>query len=402
MDIKKLFGFKKEERKAVAVPCSSIADALFYGEIGGNYCAMNLSSVFKAVNLISDSIAILPVLVKKEAEDGEIEILKNHPVALMFKDRAGGIISKFLLLKLLIQSVLLRGNGFAYINRDKKGQPVSLRYLEANDVTINYNKATGNLYYHCSLVGGVRIEPRDMIHLVKHTYDGVNGVSVITYANRSISIANQSENNAKNFFANGSNLNGIITVNGTLTDKQKGDIANNWWKIYGGGSNNGGVAVLQGNMTYSPISVNPKDAQLLESRLFNTEEIARWFSINPILLGDLSHTQYNAIESVQLDFLQHTLAGYVKMVECEFNRKLLMPNELDCTIDLDEKEILKADKAATVSYYNSLLSNGVLSINEVRRELGYSPIADGDKHIIAYTDVEQNTINKEGTVNENN
>lgn len=155
-------------------------------------------------------------------------------------------------------------------------------------------------------------------------------------------------------------------------------------------------------MSYQPIQLSASDSQMLESRQFNVQDIARFFGISPVLLGDLSHSSYSTIEATQNQFLVHTLQPYISMVEAEFNRKLLKPSEYNLSINLDETAILKTDKTALATYYTSLLNSGVLCVNEVRKELGYSSIEGGDKHLIAYTKIKDNTINNTNTNTEEN
>ena len=366
---------------------SSFSDALQFGQLFNNSKAMNLSAVYRCTELISDSVAMLPIYVSKE----EL-VIDNHPVALIFSDNGNNIMSKFNFIKLLIQSVILKGNGFAYISRANDGRVTNLRFLEASDVIINYDKYKNILYYTCDLISrGKKIEPINMIHLFKNSYDGVNGISVLSYATRTIGNANATENSAKAFFDNGANLSGVLTVQGQLSAKQKEDIRSSWTQAYANGGN--GLAVLQGNMTYQPIQLSSADAQMIESRQFNVEDIARFFGVNPLLLGLQGSASYASLEMVQNDFLVHTLQPYITMVEAEFTRKLLKPSEMGLKVNLDENAILRVDKAAQANYYGSLLDKGVLSINEVRKELGYQSIGeDGDKHLIAYTKIEDNQI----------
>jgi HK97 family phage portal protein len=370
-------------------------DSLMFGVLQNQNSAMNISAVYRAVEIISDSVAMLPIKVR-QTDNGKKEEIEQHPLNYIFKDN---LISKYNLIKLLIQSVLLKGNGFAYIRRAKDGTATELQYLESGDVQIHYSKQKKELFYTCNIISAKKIEPCNMIHLVKNSYDGVNGLSVISYAARSIKLANSTENSASSFFTNGCNLSGVLTVQGQLSDKQRNDIRSSWNQAYSNGGN--GLAILQGNMEYKPIQLNAADSQLLESRLFNVQDIARFFGISPVLLGDLSHTSYNSIEATQNQFLLHTLNPYIIMCEEEFTRKLLKPSESNLSIDFDETALLKTDKTALASYYGSLLDKGVLSINEVRKELGYNNIEGGDKHIIAYSKIEDNTIetNKEGDIN---
>lgn len=374
---------------------SNFSDALNFSPFLHQATAMNLSAVYRAVEIISDSIAVLPIKLQRMGENGKNEI-DNHPLKLVFGDRANNNLSKFNMMKLLVQSVMLRGNGFAYIQRAEDGTVTGLRYLEASDVIINYNKEKDILYYTVPKFTSIkRVEPCNMIHLLKNSYDGVNGLSVLTYASRALRTANATEESANSFFNNGCNLSGVLTVQGQLQQKQKDDIRASWAQAYANGGQ--GLAVLQGNMSYQPIQISAKDSQMLESRLFNVQDIARFFGISPVLLGDLSHASYNTIEAVQQEFLVHTLQPYVTMIENEFNRKLLKPSERKLNIILETNEILRTDKSAQATYYSTMLTNGLLTQNEIRKELGYNPIEGGDKLVIPYSKIEDNVTNTDNS-----
>lgn len=378
--------FKKKEVEKRDLNYVPFSDALIFSTLRNQYSSMNISAVFRAVEIISDSVATLPIRVKAVNEKDEI---KSHPLNLVFADKYN-VMSKYNFIKLLIQSVILKGNGFAYIERSEDGSVLRLRYLESSDVQIFWDKNKEQLYYTCNVISRKRIEPINMIHLVKNSYDGINGVSVLSYAARSLKLANNTENSANSFFTNGCNLSGVLTVQGQVTDKQREQIRQSWNSAYSNGGN--GLAILQGNMEYKPIQLSAADSQLLESRLFNVQDIARFFGISPVLLGDLSHSSYATIEAAQQEFLLHTLNPYIVMIEEEFTRKLVKPSE-NLEINFDETALLKTDKKALADYYGSLLDKGVLSINEVRTELGYAEIDGGDKHTIAYSKIEDNDIN---------
>lgn len=399
-------GSQKEEKRELSYVSCNASGALPFFPIANGNSAMNLSAVYRAVEIISNSIATLPVKILINDDSGKNEADK-HPLNYVFSDRnTDNIISKFTLFKLLVQSVLLRGNGFAHIER-AGGMVKTLRYLEPADVNIVYDKIKNTLYYDVPILKK-HVDPKDMIHLVMFSYDGIKGLSVLQNAARSIGIAQASENAAKSFFDNGMMINGILKVQGPVNQKQREDLRAAWNETYT--ANGSGIAILQGNMDYQTIQLSAKDSQMLESRQFSVTDIARFFGISPVLLGDLSaKTNLNTFEALQNDFLVHTLQPYITMIENEFNRKLLSPTEDNLSIILETNEILRIDKAAQSSYYSTLINSGVLSINEVRKELGYNGIGDdGDKHIIPFTDIDQNTINnkdnanKEGISDENN
>jgi len=378
----------EEKRELTYVSCNASGALPFF--TGNNqYSAMNLSAVYRAVELISNSIASLPIKILIQDESGKNEADK-HPLNYVFSDRnTNNLISRFTLMKLLVQSVLLRGNGFALIER-ANGNVKALRYLEPNDVNIVFDKIKNKLYYDIPMLKQ-RVEPKEMIHLVMFSYDGVKGLSVLQNAARSLGIAHSSENAAKSFFDNGMMINGILKVQGPVNQKQREDLRSAWNETYT--ANGSGIAILQGNMDYQSVQLSAKESQMLESRQFSVTDIARFFGINPVLLGDLSKVSFNTLEAVQNEFLVHTLQPYISMIENEFDRKLLRQSEDNLSITLETNEILRTDKAAQSNYYSTLINSGVLSINEVRKELGYNGIGeDGDKHIIPFTDVSQNTI----------
>lgn len=388
----KFFGY--ELRKATdeneRCSCCNENDALLFSLISSEWSAMNLSTVFRCVDLISDSVAGLPIRVIKESAGCKNE-MKNHSLNVVFSNGISNNLTVYHFMKLLIQSVLLKGNGFALIERGIDGTVTGLKFLESGDVNIHYDKARkSSLYYTCNLIQNKKIEPINMIHLRKYSNDGVNGKSVLSYAIRSIKLSNSAESQATKFFSSGCNLSGVLKVNSTLTKEQRQNIHESWNKsMTNGGS---GLAVLQGNMDFQQISLSPEDSQLLGSRLFQVDELCRFFGVNPVLVGELSHSSYNSLEAAQQEFLLHTLQPYINMVEQELTAKLFKPSEKGLRINLDETAILRTDKTALATYYKTLLDTGILCINEVRKELGYNEIEGGEKHIIAYTDINQNTI----------
>ena len=141
------------------------------------------------------------------------------------------------------------------------------------------------------------------------------------------------------------------------------------------------------------MSSNSKDAQLLETRLFNLQDIARFFNISPVLLGDLTHSSYSTIEASLLEFVTHTLYPYITLIENEFTRKLILPSERGLYIDLDDNYIIKSDKSSQAEYLSKLTGSGIITVNEARKQLGLNPIDGGDILSIPYTNIGQNTIN---------
>ena len=342
----------------------------------------SLSAVYAAVEMISNALAELPILIKV---DGIVDT--GHPFNHLF---CNNLMSKYVLIKQLVWDILImNGNALLYIRRDSRGVPKELIYCKPADTQIMYNESTRDLYYLNQKVAKGRIEPKDMIHLYKNSQDGINGRSIISYAKKVFDLSKYTDATASNYYQSGCNLNGILTITGNPSQEEVEKIRMNWKRLHGADGNSG-LAILKVNMNYQSIGQSAAESQMLEARLFNVSEIARFFNISPVLLGDLTKSSYSTIEAAQLEFVQHTLYPFIVMFEEELNRKLC--HRSNVRIDFDESFLIKSDKAVQANYLNTLVSGGIMSINEARASLGLNPIEGGDKVIIPFTDISQNII----------
>lgn len=358
------------------------------------YGALSQSPFFAAINLISSSVGQMHWEVKTKNQDEEVPTF-------FYADKVFDecLLTQFMLVKNLIKDVLLYGNGFAYIHRDNRGVPLSLEYLPFGDCNIIYNKVNNTLFYQVPRITKSLVEPINIIHLVMHSANGIEGKSILSFATNTVKLAGNAEKAASDFFGGGMTVHGILsTESPRLTKDQRESIRTAWNESQIGQGT--GIAVLESGMKYQQISSNSKDAQLLESRLFNIQEVARWFNISPVLLGDLSKTSYNDLEQAQLQFVTNTLAPYVLMLEQEINRKLILSKDKNkYYIDVVEEDIIKQDKQSQVNYLSTLVDKGIITRNEARKQLGYSPVEGGDELMISYSDPNQNKINQDNNQN---
>lgn len=356
--------------------------ALFFG--GSSYTnekALNLSAVYRAVNLISESVAKLPLEPYQTDSEGYKIKLTQHPIYSVLNKKPNVRMTRFTFLKLMVSSMLLRGNAYAYILRDDNGTVKQLIYIPSEYVTVVPPRYLDEPVSYSITGIGEKVEAKDLIHIINYSVDGVVGISTLTYARLSLGLASDAEDHARGFYSGGCNVGGILKVNSSLTEKQKRDIKSSWMAAFNKDTGNpASIAILEGNMDYRPISINPADSQLLETRQFNVVEIARWFSVNPVLLYDLTKSSYNTVEAVQLSFLTDTLQPILEKFEEEFENKLFGDSDID--IKFDVNQLLRADKQALAGYYNTLFNVGAVSVNEIRKELDMSPIEDGDNHFI--------------------
>ena len=356
--------------------------------------ATAISAFFSGLQLISSTIASIPIHVRN-VQTGQIE---NHAINDAFKN---SLISDFNTLKNLIWDLYYSGNGLAYIRRLYDGTPKEIIYCPSGSYSIIYDQFNRKLYYLIPGISKKKIEPINVLHLVMNSKDGVQGTPIPIFAKKVLDIALATDNHAKCYFENGANIDGILKSSKPLSSAQKQDIKQSWQAVHGVGKT-GGIAVIGNDMDYIPVGSNANDSEMIQSREFNAQEVCRYLNIDPLLLGLASSASYNSIEQAQLSFLSHCIYPLVSLMEAEFNRKLIKPSERNTyVIDFDENHIMFADKSATATFYSTLVKNGIMSINEARHNLGLTPMEGGDKLIIPFTDISQNTISENNENKEN-
>lgn len=376
------------EERARKANQNSVFGALTFGG-GSTYTqekSLKLSAVYCAVEMISNAIAQLPLQPYRVDDDGYKTLMKSHPLWHILDCQPNQRMTRHTFIKTLVTSVLLKGNGYAYIERDESGKIVKgLHYIPQEYVTIvPPSRLDEPVSYQVVGLNGI-IPYTDMIHILNFSYDGVIGISTLQHASICLGLAMDADAHAAGFFQGGANVGGILTADTALTDKQKRELKASWQQAFNrhqGGQSNG-IAVLEAALKYQPITVDPTDAQLLESRQFSIPEIARFFCINPTKIFDLSHANYNTLEASNLSFLTDTLQPILNKFEMEFERKLFPVNEhKNVEIRFDVNALLRTDKNGLANYYRTLWNLGSMSSNEIRRAEGMGKIENGDKYFV--------------------
>lgn len=374
--------FKRSKDNAVAEDNPNSATSLLFGQFRLDSSATTLSAFFAALELISNSIAQLPIIIRNNGE----QVYDNH-LNLLFTNT---MMSKFNMMKQLVQDLILHGNALLYIERANDGTPTNLVYCENGSYQIYYYQNKKELYYRIPFCAKGKIEPINVIHLYKNSFNGYQGKPLSLYAQNVLNIAKATDKAASNYYSSGCAIQGALTIKGAR--KNAKEQARQAFQETHSGLNSSGLVILDDDMSYTPLSSNANDSQMLETRLFNVAEIARYFNINPVLLGDLSKSSYNTIEAANIEFLTHTLMPYVTLIQDEFNRKLIKPSEKGLSIDVDETYLLKGDKSSTASYFKTLVEAGILTRNEARKQLGYQEMEGCDTLTVSFTNVANNTL----------
>ena len=371
--------FPRREKRGLPEPEEKTVEALLYGGLKSPFTtekAMELSAVYRAVDLISNAVAMLPITLY--ANGTRIE----NDLSYIINFEPNFISSHFQLFKTLTIDILQKGNAFLWVRRNRRNLVEELRYVKPENVTILYNEEINRKRYR---VKGVDydLDDEEMLHFMNYTVDGVKGISVLSKARNSLGIAWDSEQTAANFFGKGGSITGVLSSKAMLTNKQKEDVRTQWKEIMA--CEEGGIAILGADMTYQSITMSASDAQLLETRHFNVEEIARFYGISPTLLGDLTKSSYATFEATSLDFLTNCLQPRLTNIEQELSLKLLSRQDKQVRkmhFAFDTEDLLRCTKTEMAQYYRDLINNGVMTVNEVRCKLDFEPVEGGDQNFI--------------------
>ena len=338
--------------------------------------SLALSAVYRCVEVITNGVASLPVKLYRTDEKGFKYEMHNN-LSFILSKKPTGKINAFTFYKLIVKDILLQGNAYALILRNGKGEVIGLQYIQAGLVS-PIDRGDRIEYQVTGIKGFVRQE--DILHWMNYTESGVYGISVLTHARRTLGIADYGENASENFYKSGGCTTGFLKFDGPSSGKQREEILSAWNQATGGVRNQpNGIPVLPANVNYTQLSVNPADAQLLESREFSVVEICRFFGVSPTKCFDLTHASYNNSEMAELAFLNDTLRPLLTKIEMEMETKLFKPEE-GYDIKFDVSELLRTDKKSQAEYFTKLFNLGVLSPNDIRKELDMDEIEGGDIH----------------------
>lgn len=359
--------------------------------------AMKLSTVARCVNLISDSIAQLPIEIFREDRNGFKKQIYNNPVGIIINETPNARMTRFTFIKTLVQSMLLDGDGYAYIEREN-GNPIAIHYLPVEYVVPQVPTYLNMpVTYKVTGING-DVAEADMIHLMQYTSDGINGESVIEHAKKSLELAWSELEHAENFFSSGASAFGILKSSGMMKESQKKELRQSWNEARFGGGQMKGVVLLDEGFDYKQIALNPADSQLLESRKFTVEEICRFFNVSPTkAFSSTNSVSYNSLEQENLAFLTNTLQPILTKIELEFERKLFAGKNI--VVRFNTLQLSRSDSNAQSNFITKMLSWGVYTINEARQQLNLPPVEDGDKTLVPVNTMTLNNLVKQVPAN---
>ena len=335
--------------------------------------AMQMTAVYSCVRILSEAVAGLPLHLYKYNDKGGKEKAIEHPLYRILHDEPNPEMTSFIFRETLMTHLLLWGNAYSQIIRNGKGEIVALYPLMPNKMKVDRDE-NGVLYYeytHSSDEADtmknttVRLSSYDVLHIPGLGFDGLVGYSPIAMAKNAIGMAIACEEYGAKFFANGAAPSGVLEHPGVIKDPQR--VRDSWQSTYGGTANAHRVAVLEEGMKYTPISISPEQAQFLETRKFQINEIARIFRVPPHMVGDLEKSSFSNIEQQSLEFVKYTLDPWVIRWEQALSRALFTEEEkTSMFIKFNLEGLLRGDYVSRMNGYATARQNGWMSANDIR------------------------------------
>jgi len=356
------------------------------GKVVTERSAMQMTAVYSCVRILAEAVAGLPLHLYRYTDDGGKEKALDHPLYHLFHEEPNPEMSSFVFRETLMTHLLLWGNAYAQIIRNGKGQIVALYPLMPNKMTVDRDE-NGQLYYlytrssdEAQIMKGVtvKLSTSDVLHIPGLGFDGLVGYSPIAMAKNAIGLAIATEEYGAKFFANGAAPSGVLEHPGTIKDPSK--VREAWQTQFGGSANSNKIAVLEEGMKYTPISISPEQAQFLETRKFQINEIARIFRVPPHMVGDLEKSSFSNIEQQSLEFVKYTLDPWVVRWEQSLSRILFTPDEKKkYFFKFNVEGLLRGDYASRMNGYATARQNGWMSANDIREleNLDRIPAKDG-------------------------
>ena len=383
--------------------------------------AMQMTAVYSCVRILAEAVAGLPLNLYHYLPDGGKEKSYDHPLYRLLHDEPNPEMSSFVFRETLMTHLLLWGNAYAQIIRNGKGEVVALYPLMPNRMTVD-REENGQLYYsynrssdEAPTMNGstVILKPSDVLHIPGLGFDGLVGYSPIAMAKNAIGMAIACEEYGAKFFANGAAPGGVLEHPGTIKDPQR--VREAWQSQFGGSGNSNKIAVLEEGMKYTPIGISPEQAQFLETRKFQINEIARIFRVPPHMVGDLEKSSFSNIEQQSLEFVKYTLDPWVIRWEQSIMRSLLsLEEKTQYFVKFNLEGLLRGDYQSRMNGYATARQNGWMSANDIREleNLDRIPTEDGgDLYLIngnmlplanagAFADITSTDDGKEETDND--
>ena len=371
------FRARDKPRNAVSAALAFMFGAAGSGKSVNARSAMQLTTVYACVRVIAETIASLPFAVYESTDKGS-EKATEHPLYRIIHDEPNSEMTSFVWRETMLTHLLLWGNSYSQIVRNGRGHVLGLYPLLPDYMEVDRDD-NGKLTYTYTTTKGeaVKLRPEDVLHIPGLGFDGIMGYSPIAMEKNAVGLGIAAEDYGGKFFSNGARPSGILTHPNNVKDPAA--LRESWNAAYGGTSNVGRVVVLEEGMHFEPLSLPNNEAQFLETRKFQVEEICRIFRVPPHMVGNLDRATFNNIENQSISFAVHTIRPWLVRIEQAMNRALFPEKEKGrFYVQFNLDGLMRGDYKSRMEGYAIARQNGWMSANDIRGLENMNPIDTED------------------------
>lgn len=372
-----LFRARDKPRDAVSAATTFSFGTSGSGKPVNARTAIQVSTVYACVRVIAETVASLPFAVYEQDKAGS-QKATDHPLYRILHDEPNPEMTSFVWREAMLTHLLLWGNSYSQILRAGRGSIIGIYPLLPDRMEVDRDDK-GNLTYTYSTTNSqtVKLRPEDVLHIPGLGFDGIMGYSPIAVERNAVGLAIAAEEFGSKFFGNGATPSGILTHPNTVKNPKA--LRESWMEAYGGSSNANRVAILEEGMTFTRISMPNNEAQFLETRKFQVEEICRIYRVPPHMIGDLEHATFSNIEHQSIDFAVHCIRPWLVRIEQSINRSLFSDQEKGrfySQFNLDG--LMRGSYKERMEGYAIGRQNGWLNANDIRDLENMNPIPEAD------------------------
>lgn len=345
---------------------------------------LQLSAAWSCIRLLSETVATLPAIVYRDLPFDARAAAKDYFLYPILHDRPNADHTAVEFWEGVVMSLCCWGNAYARKNM-LGGRLVSLDPWSAECVTVYRDPDTrvlGYRYRDPITKEFYDVPESQVFHVRGFGPCADEGLSPISFARQSLGLAMSENQVAATTFANGARPSGVLKIDQVIrNEQQRAEIQENIVRPFVGAVNGGGVMLLEGGMDFKPVSMNLADVQLLQTRQFSIEEICRWFRVPPMMIGHMERSTSwgTGLEQQNAGFLIYALRPYLTRIEQAISRQLIPVEDRDTYHpEFKVDALLRADSAVRVANYATLVQNGIMTRNEVRRLENLPPLPGGD------------------------
>lgn len=343
--------------------------------------ALNYTAVYAAVLILSETIGALPLELRRRTDDGFSEDAREHPLWGLLHDMPNPEMDAMQFRQTMQGHVATWGNAYAEQVRDGGGRVRELWPMRPDWMTVKRGKSNQLEYHYRTKTGQTRVYGRDRIfHLSGWGYDGIIGYSPISMARQAIGFGLATEEFGGRFFGNGATAGGVLQHPASLSEQAHKNLQNSFREQHGGLANAHRPLILEEGMSWQTIGIPARDAQFLESRRFQLEEVARIYRVPLHLMQNLDRATFNNIQELGISFVTYTLLPWQVRWEKAIDSQLLTASERRTGLfaKLRTRALLRGNLEQQSAAYKDGRQWGWFSPNDIRRLEDLSPISDED------------------------